>query len=59
MDELKPCPFCGGKARHGINYLGQHYVACENCFSHVWENDKDHDKKQDTIERWNRRVNNG
>ena len=34
MDELKPCPFCGGRARHyffndGIFNYGR--VACKRC----------------------------
>lgn len=26
--ELKPCPFCGGKAKHRVMDDGYHYVIC-------------------------------
>ena len=33
MNELKPCPFCGGKAslRHDHTGIGTSYVQCEKC----------------------------
>jgi Lar family restriction alleviation protein len=34
-DDLKPCPFCGGKAEHSIGKTGDgkpwHYVECVDC----------------------------
>ena len=56
MTELKPCPFCGGEAIGGKNYLGQYSAGCinENCFARVFAN-----TKKDAEKRWNRRVNNG
>lgn len=29
--ELKPCPFCAGKADLGMNADGLHYVFCDRC----------------------------
>ena len=34
--KLKPCPFCGGNARIGANYLGQYSVLCECCGAKVF-----------------------
>lgn len=51
MDELKSCPFCGGKAE--IDESLYTFVRCENCkaesgvFLHKYE----------AIRAWNRRVN--
>lgn len=47
--ELKPCPFCGGKAVRAT-----HIVHCENleyCGAHVAPNNTDHDVE----ELWNSR----
>ncbi len=36
MDEIKPCPFCGGKAdvRHGNLYMDETYrVECSACLA--------------------------
>lgn len=34
-DDLKPCPFCGGRAEHSIGKTGDgkpwHYVECVDC----------------------------
>lgn len=50
MFELKPCPFCGGKAELcGDNYF---WVSCTSCYTDTYGS---HDK-EDVIERWNRRV---
>ena len=63
MEELKPCPFCGGKAllSHDYEGNGASYVRCEKCglesirffksFAHA-SDDK-------AVEFCNRRVNNG
>lgn len=56
--ELKPCPFCGGKA---VFWGGSHddrnkgYYACENnCVEQCPIRNK-----EEAIEAWNRRVGNG
>ena len=66
--ELKPCPFCGGKANllFYTHYSGikSWTVRCENkcavTCGHVDEKGKWHPTPQKkAIEAWNRRVNNG
>lgn len=56
--ELKPCPFCGGKAKLiEIQEVGCFRVLCEDCPTSVgkyW-----YYKKQDAIKAWNRRADNG
>ena len=59
MDELKPCPFCGGKAfstgvlpTYGFDVM--YRAICEDCNISTpskWTKEK-------AIEAWNRRVNN-
>ena len=63
MIELKPCPFCGGKAllSHDHAGIGASYIRCEKCglesirFLKSFEIASD-DK---AVEFWNRRVNDG
>lgn len=51
-NELKPCPFCGGKAK--LMDMGfPHWVYCENCGAKV------HGRtfyEEDSVEAWNRRF---
>ncbi len=54
--ELKPCPFCGGKnvclTEHAAVIV---FVQCDDCcatFPHF-------DSKEEAIEAWNRRADNG
>ena len=66
MAELKPCPFCGGKA-----YIGQtkktlkkqYCVSCENlrCIASLLRNPfvTHFLSMSEAIEAWNRRVENG
>lgn len=50
-DELKRCPFCGGKASMNLN--GNFYwIACLKCLAEV----EGSYSKIESIERWNRRV---
>ena len=50
MSDLKPCPFCGGKANYDICY-DSHYVECEiACCSRVGCT------KDDAIKAWNTRA---
>lgn len=47
--KLKPCPFCGGKAKTIEN--NYYVVMCKNCFS---ETDRYH-KQEEAITQWNTR----
>lgn len=56
MDELKPCPFCGGKAKIRSEKYWQpnvrRNVICTNCFANTgWYKTED-----EAIEAWNRRA---
>lgn len=48
---LKPCPFCKGKAKlSGMFPSGQYYIECEECRAGLWE-----DRKDKAIGHWNLR----
>lgn len=51
--ELKPCPFCGGKAVHKHNDITGDYVFCEKCFARSFFGAN----KRAATMKWNRRVN--
>ena len=61
MTELKPCPFCGGKARIVENdpFGSQrkefrcYGVICNGCDAHFWKN-----TEEEAIDAWNRRADN-
>ena len=61
MDELKPCPLCGGQAllSHDYEGTGASYVRCQKCglesirFIRSFEIASD----DRAVEYWNRRVN--
>ena len=66
MTELKPCPFCGGKAE--IQHTGKNseygecaFVACKECGANSRMVNKAFKYCADdkAIEAWNRRVDNG
>lgn len=82
QNELKPCPFCGGKdIRYSLKITGRFDVKyhasmyCNKCHCYgartltqsMRHNDykgrqqieKDENIKQQAIEKWNRRVDNG
>ena len=63
MNELKPCPFCGGKAllSHDYEGTGASYVRCQKCglesirFIRSFEIASD----DRAVEYWNRRADDG
>ena len=60
MNELKPCPFCGGEAilgtwRDEYRRLNPSAVHCSVC--HV--ETRIYERKKEAIEAWNRRVGEG
>ena len=63
MDELKPCPFCGGKAHLEHDYTGDgfSYVCCEKCGLHSVSFVRSFEQASDlrAIEYWNRRADDG
>lgn len=34
--DLKPCPFCGGKAERGFSFSGGNYTRCSGCSATLW-----------------------
>lgn len=63
MAELKPCPFCGGKAvlEHDYDGRGYSYIRCCGCFIKGNRFSVKFDKASDdeAIEAWNRRASDG
>lgn len=65
-EELKPCPFCGGKAvvtfkRNSQSYDGQkggHRIECENRMTTCSMNMRTHHASQErkAVKAWNKRV---
>lgn len=53
-EELKPCPFCGGKNIH-IWDISTPYVSCDDCFT----NTACGETKEEAIKNWNGRADNG
>ena len=51
MDNLKPCPFCKGEGKCGVNFLGQWSVMCQECGATMWG-----DSREKAKEKWNRRA---
>jgi len=58
MEELKPCPFCGGRAVMKTGavrfHVVTHYVRCEKCGSTQWSG-KYKRTKEEAISVWNTR----
>ena len=57
-EELKPCPFCGGKARvHEVetrtSSIGGYFVMCTKCLT----SSDNYSSSEIAAEYWNRRVN--
>lgn len=58
MQELKPCPFCGGKVRRVIGFMGLNFFKCRQCGAVIsFDNDCYNTHKDEAIEAYNRRVN--
>ena len=53
--KLKPCPFCGGEAKTQ-SYYHDYAVYCRKCEAATR---RFYPTKQEAIEAWNRRVNDG
>ena len=58
MTELKPCPFCGGKAEYSVYGAGSPtnecwYVHCSGCCIGTHGDDK---TKEDVTNTWNARI---
>lgn len=61
MIELKPCPFCGGKAtldiaRHGGSQYDYAEISCKKCGLTIRRNiDVEYSAKDEVIKAWNKR----
>lgn len=54
VEEIKPCPFCGGKAEIDYTCRGNYPgVYCNNCSAYIFDYSYSEEK---AIEKWNRRV---
>ena len=57
MTQLKPCPFCGGKAEMLINEYNdskkEYLVACTECDGMV---ERWRETEEEAVEQWNRRI---
>ena len=55
MDNLKPCPFCGGKAEiiktHLFGKTVGYMAGCKNCWCEL----RIYTSKQNAVKAWNRR----
>lgn len=56
MKELKPCPFCGGKAAKGIPWVATadrtFWIECSECGAETAA----HDNEKSAAEAWDKRV---
>lgn len=57
MNELKPCPFCGGKVRVTKGFCGVLFFKCTKCRAVVsFDNDTCNLHTEKAINHWNRRI---
>ena len=62
--ELKPCPFCGGKAERKETYnyfwsgrsIPQYFIKCSNKECGVYVATCNRDTEEEAVEIWNRRA---
>lgn len=58
LDKLKPCPFCGGKAKY-IYRMPYNAVQCTKCRvvgKMIVDSYEQQDGKQEVIKAWNSRI---
>lgn len=55
IDELKPCPFCGGEAGYG-SYSGGVFVNCTECLASTDQLSRNCNNEQDATTAWNTRT---
>ena len=57
MDELKPCPFCGGEAILGWDYKEEvYFIHCKKCRCTIYNGNEIRDE---AVADWNRRYEDG
>lgn len=59
MDELKPCPFCGGEAvvtKHHNRFTEWYLCSCKKC--HISQTGSEYGFRFEAVEAWNRRADN-
>ena len=54
MEELKPCPFCGGRPMPIETHAGYGFVQCSSCGCAMGEDDSK--TPEELTEDWNRRA---
>lgn len=57
MDELKPCPFCGGEAvvtKHHNRFTDWYLCSCPKC--HISQTGSEYGFRFEAVEAWNRRA---
>lgn len=58
--KLRECPFCGGKVKRVIGVMGLNFFKCKECGAVVsFDNDYYNTHKNEAIEAWNRRADDG
>lgn len=62
MARLKPCPFCGGRAKQFIKFMpdntNYYYIMCSKCkaSSNMFFSYVGYEGLQEAVSAWNRRV---